>query len=168
VTLRVRPALEEDKAAIRAVLTAAFPSSAEAELVERLAGDGDLVFGFCAVDEGEVVGYAAFSRMTVVADDARVPALALGPVAVVPERQRRGIGGQLLESGLAAANGRGIHLVFVLGEPDFYGRFGFRAQTAAPFASPYAGPHFMAQWLSSPRAPASGRADYAPAFVALG
>jgi len=168
VSVRVRPAIPDDAPAVRAVLTAAFPTSAEAQLVQRLAADGDLVLGFVAAEEEEIVGYAAFSRMAVTADDAPVPALGLGPVAVLPQRQRRGIGGRLIECGLAAANGRGIPLVFVLGDPLYYGRFGFRAGTAAPFASPYAGPHLMAQWLSSPRTPASGRADYAPAFAQLG
>jgi putative acetyltransferase len=168
VSVRVRPATDSDAAGVRSVLTAAFPTTADADLVERLARDGDLALGFVALDEAAVVGYAAFSRMAVVADEARVPALGLGPVAVLPPFQRRGIGGRLIEAGLAAANGRGIPLVFVLGDPDFYGRFGFRAQTAATFASPYAGPHLMAQWLSSPRAPTSGRADYAPAFALLG
>ena len=47
----------------------------------------------------------------------------------------------------------------------YYGRFGFRAETAAPFASPYAGPYFMALFLDSGlERPESGRADYAPAF----
>lgn len=167
MSVRIRPAAQSDAADVRAVLAAAFPTPAEAELVEELGRDGDLVLSFVAVDDGRVVGYAAFSRMAVSADEARVPTLALGPIAVLPALQRRGIGGRLIESGLAAANGRGISLVFVLGDPDFYGRFGFRAQTAAPFASPYAGPHLMAQWLSSPRVPASGRADYAPAFASL-
>ena len=166
--MRVRPVAEADAAGVRVVLTAAFPTGAEADLVEHLTRDADLVLGFVAIDEGQVVGFAAFSRMAVVADEARVPALALGPVAVLPAVQRRGIGGRLIEAGLAAANGRGVPLVFVLGDPDFYGRFGFRTQTAAPFASAYAGPDFMAQWLSSPRAPASGRADHAPAFAGLG
>jgi putative acetyltransferase len=168
VTIRVRPALDSDAGAIRAVLTAAFPSSAEADLVERLAADGDLVFGFVAVEDEAIVGYAAFSRMAVVADEARVPALALGPIAVLPPRQGHGIGGRLIECGLAAANGRGIGIVFVLGNPELYGRFGFRAQTAAPFASPYTGAELMAQWLSSPRTAASGRADHARAFAGLG
>jgi len=117
--------------------------------------------------DGEVVGHIAFSRMTVSSDGERVTALGLAPVAVLPSHQKQGIGGRLIERGLAAANGRGTCLAFVLGDPDLYGRFGFRCETAAPFASPYAGPHFMAQWLSSPRAPASGRADYAPAFGRL-
>ena len=165
--MRIRSAVETDAAEVRAVLTAAFPTAAEAELVEQLVRDGDLVLGFVALEEGQIVGYAGFSRMNVVADEARVPALALAPVAVLPALQRRGIGGRLIECGLAAANGRGVPLVFVLGDPEYYGRFGFRPQSAAPFASPYAGPHFMAQWLSSPRVPASGRADYAPAFARL-
>jgi putative acetyltransferase len=166
--MRIRPAQDEDASAIRAVLTAAFPSSAEADLVERLGADGDLVFHFVATDEGQVVGYAAFSRMHVFADEMRVPALALGPIAVLPARQGHGIGGRLIESGLAAANGRGIAIIFVLGDPELYGRYGFRAETAAPFASLYAGRHLMAQWLSSPRTPASGRADHARAFASLG
>jgi putative acetyltransferase len=166
--MRVRPAAETDAVEVRAVLTAAFPTAAEADLVEALVLGGDLALGFVAVDDGRVVGFAAFSRMAVVADEARVPALALGPLAVLPAFQRRGIGGRLIECGLAAANGRGVALVFVLGDAGFYGRFGFRAQTAAPFASPYAGPHLMAQWLSSPRVSAGGRADYAPAFASLG
>jgi putative acetyltransferase len=166
VSVRVRPAGEADVPEIRRVLEAAFPTSAEADLVERLAANRDLATSFVAVEDGVTVGTIAFSRMNVVADDVRVPALALGPLAVVPERQRRGIG-RLVECGLAAANGGGTSLVFVVGEPEVYGRFGFRAETAAPFASPYAGPHFMAQWLSSPRMPVSGRADHAPAFADL-
>jgi putative acetyltransferase len=165
--MRIRPALDEDAAAIRAVLVQAFPTVAEADLVERLQADGDLVFGFVAIEAGEVVGYAAFSRMVVVADEVRVPALALGPVGVAPRLQGRGVGGRLIECGLAAANGRGIAIVFVLGEPELYGRFGFRAEAAAPFASPYSGSHLMAQWLSSPRSPSGGRADYARAFAQL-
>ena len=87
--------------------------------------------------------------------------------AVLPGHQKQGIGGRLIERGLAAANGRGAAIAFVVGDPDYYGRFGFRCETAAPFASPYAGPHFMAQWPSSPRVPAAGQADYAPAFGRL-
>ena len=167
MTLVVRPAADEDAGAIRAVLLAAFPSAAEADLVERLAADGDLALSFVAAVDGKIVGHIAFSRMTAAADGERVPALGLAPVAVLPGHQKQGIGGRLIERGLAAANGRGTAIVFVVGDPDYYGRFGFRSETAAPFASSYAGPHFMAQWLSSPRAPAAGQADYAPAFGRL-
>ena len=167
MTLAIRPATDSDAAAIRDVLTAAFPTDAEADLVEQLAADGDLVLSFVAALGGNVIGHIAFSRMTVTADSERVPALGLAPVAVQPSHQKSGIGGRLIERGLAAANGRGTALVFLVGDSDYYGRFGFRCETAAPFASLYAGPHFMAQWLSSPRVPASGQADYAPAFGRL-
>lgn len=167
MSLRVRPFEEGDAGDVRAVLAAAFPSAAEAELVERLRAEGDMVIEFVAAEDGRMVGYVGFSRMKVDADGDRVPALALAPLAVLPTHLRRGIARRLVECGLAAANGRGIAIAFVVGEPDIYGRFGFRLETAAPFASPYAGPHFMAQWLSSPRRPVRGNADYAPAFAAL-
>ena len=163
----IRPAADGDAGAVREVLLAAFPSAAEADLVEQLAADGDLALSFVAAVDGKVVGHIAFSRMAVFADGERVPALGLAPVAVLPSHQKQGIGGRLIERGLAAANGRGAAIAFVVGDADYYGRFGFRCETAAPFASPYAGPHFMAQWLSSPRVPSSGQAEYAPAFGRL-
>jgi putative acetyltransferase len=142
------------------VLIAAFPGSGEADLVERLAADGDLVFGFVAIDEGEVAGYAAFSRMVVLADEtARAARWRSGPdcggAGSAGPRHRRAADRVRAWPRLTGA---GIAIVFVLGEPKLYGRFGFRAQPPRPFASPYAGTHLMAQWLSSPRAPASGRA----------
>lgn len=163
----VRPAADGDASAIREVLLTAFPTPPEADLVEQLGADGDLALSFVAAVDGKVVSHIAFSRMNVTADGERVPALGLAPLAVLPGHQKQGIGGRLVERGLAAANGRGAAIAFVLGDPDYYGRFGFRCETAAPFASPYAGRHFMAQWLSSPRMPASGQADYAPAFGRL-
>jgi putative acetyltransferase len=168
MSLRVRPASEEEAAAVRAVLTATFPTAAEADLVDRLRADGDMVIELIASDGDDIVGYIGFSRMAVVADGERVPALGLAPVAVLPAYQQSGIARRLIESGLAAANGRGTALIFVLGDPEIYGRFGFRPETAAPFRCAYSGPHLMAQWLSSPRRPVEGSADYAPAFAELG
>lgn len=167
MTPGVRHARDADAAGVREVLTAAFPTAAEADLVQRLHADGDMVIECVAAEDGRIVGYVGFSRMAVVADGERVVALAVAPVAVLPSHQNRSVARRLMECGLAAANGRGVPLVFVVGDPEVYGRFGFRAETASPFASPYAGPHFMAQWLSSARRPAAGRADHAPAFAAF-
>jgi putative acetyltransferase len=96
------------------------------------------------------------------------PMRGLAPVAVLPERQRQGVGSALVEAGLAEARAAGIDIVFLLGEPEYYGRFGFEPLVAQPFASPYAGPYFQALVLSDIALPASGSADYAPAFAALG
>jgi putative acetyltransferase len=95
-------------------------------------------------------------------------ALGLGPVAILPGAQSQGVGSALIETALKQAAANGEELVFVLGDPAYYGRFGFSAKSAAPFASPYAGPHLMALRLRDDEPlPRSGRADYARAFAKL-
>jgi putative acetyltransferase len=163
----IRPAEPGDAASIRAVLDAAFPTAAEADLVARLERDGDAVVSLVAVRDGEAVGHVLLSRMAVEGDGRCYRALGLGPVAVLPPLQRAGLGSELIRSALAIAEATGEELVFVLGEPDYYARFGFSARTAAPFASPYAGPFLMALALRDVGLPEAGRADYARAFSEL-
>lgn len=163
VTNAVRPERPSDHAAIRQIHLDAFPTAAEAELVERLRRDGDAVISLAAAEDGRVVGHVMFSRM-------RAPfrALGLAPVAVAADRRRRGIAAALIREGLAQARAQGWEAVFVLGDPAYYRRFGFRAEDAAGFASPYAGPHFMVLALADAGLPArAGGIDYAPAFAAL-
>ena len=165
--VQVRTAVQADRDAIRAVHLAAFPTAVEADLIEALARDGDLAISLVAEAEGAVVGHIVLSPMQVRADGVAVFAFGLGPVAVLPERQGAGVGAALIEAGVAAAKASGAALLFVLGDPAYYGRFGFDPAEAATFASPYAGPYFMALRLSGERA-AAGNADYAPAFAELG
>jgi putative acetyltransferase len=153
----------DDRAAIWRIHAAAFSSRAEADLVDRLRADGDLVLSFVGIEGGQLVGHVAFSKM-----QAPFRALGMAPVAVEASFRRQGIAARLIEAGLSAARGDGWEVVFVLGNPDYYGRFGFRAAAAAPFESPYAGPHFMALALQSGPLPApNGVVSYAPAFSAL-
>ena len=164
----IRPAEPRDEPGIRAVHIAAFPTPAEADLVERLAADRDAVISVVEERQSEVVGHVMLSRMRVEGDGRHFRALGLGPVAVAPPWQRSGIGSALIEGALGIATALGEELVFVLGEPEYYQRFGLSAATAAPFASPYAGPFLMALALREGFAlPASGKADYAPAFGGL-
>ena len=164
----IRPATETDAAAIRKVHEAAFPTAAEADLVEQLGRDGEAVVSLVAVDEGNVVGHILLSRMRVEADGIPVRGLGLAPVAVLPDRQHSGIGSTMIREAIAAARADGAAMIFVLGEPEYYGRFGFESAAAAPFRSPYAGPYFQALTIGRETAlPARGRADYAPAFGAL-
>lgn len=160
----VRPARPADAAAIARIHIAAFPTPAEARLVERLGADGDVLVSLLAEDADAPAGHVLFSRMTVEGNGGAIAAAGLAPVAVLPARQAQGIGAALIEAGLAALGAQKVALCFVLGSPRYYGRFGFAAATARPFASPYAGPHFMARWLATPHAVTAGRADYAPAF----
>ena len=166
--VEIRAAAPGDAQGIRHVLVSAFPTSMEAGLVERLGRDGAAVISIVACDKGAIVGHILFSRMAVEADGRPVDALGLAPVAVLPERQREGIGSKLIVAGLRQACALGTEIVFLVGEPDYYRRFGFEAKTAKPFASPYAGPYFQAKPLRNDFGlPASGRADYAPAFAEL-
>lgn len=165
----IRPAEPRDAAGIRAVHLAAFPTGAEADLVAALDRDGDTVVSLVWESRGEIVGHALLSRMRVTGDGRIRRALGLGPVGVRPGFQGGGVGRRLIEGALAIARATGEELVFVLGEPDYYGRFGFTVATAAPFTSPYAGPYFMAIALKPELAlPGRGDAAYAPAFAALG
>jgi putative acetyltransferase len=159
----IRPERAVDAGAIRAVLTAAFETSAEADLVERLRADGDLVLALVEEHGGAVRGTIAFPRLIV--DVAN--AVGLAPLAVTPCAQRRGIGGALVREGLRLLAAQGEQLVFVLGEPAYYERFGFDRAAARTFACKYAGDHFMALRVGD-NAPARGEVRYPAAFDVLG
>jgi putative acetyltransferase len=164
----IRPAEPGDADAIRAVHCAAFPTVAEADLVETLSREGDAIVSLVAERDGEVVGHVLLSRMRVSGDGRAWRAAGLGPVGVVSGFQGGGIGAGLIEAAIGIARATGEELVFVLGEPDYYRRFGFSAQAASPFASPYAGPYFMALALQPGfTLPAAGEAAYARAFSDL-
>ena len=166
--MRVRPAEPADAAGIRAVHLAAFPTALEANLIEALEREGDAVVSLVAEGAGEVAGHVLLSRMRVEGGGRAYRALGLGPVAVKPGHQGAGIGAALIEGALAIARATGEELVFLVGEPDYYCRFGFSAETAAAFASPFAGPYFMALALQpGTELPAQGTAAYARAFSDL-
>jgi putative acetyltransferase len=151
-----------DAAAIHDVVSTAFHRSDEARLVDQLRSDGDAVLSLVAVDGGEIIGYALFSRMI-----APFRALGLGPVAVRPHQQRTGIGGRLIRAGLDRARQGGWRAVFVLGDPGYYRRFGFDPALAGGFACRYSGPHFMALPLGHELPVLTAAIDYAPAFLML-
>lgn len=163
VTTLIRDEQPEDVAAIHAVVTAAFGQPAEADLVDQLRVDGDSVISLVTVENGLIVGHVLFSKMS-----APFRALALAPVSVLPDRQNGGIGSQLIRAGLERAEQDDWLAVFVLGEPEYYGRFGFDPALAAGFTSPYAGPYFIARALNGSLPATEGKIDHAPAFAALG
>lgn len=162
MTILIRGENPSDHAAIRCVMTAAFRQAEEADLVDALRRDGDAVLTLVALVDGRVVGHALFSRLS-----APMGALALAPVAVLPERQGRGVGSALIRAGLARAAAAGWEAVFVVGDPGYYRRFGFSTALAAGFSSPYAGPHFMATATRGALSITTGRVAYAPAFGQL-
>jgi putative acetyltransferase len=167
-TLNVRLEQHADASPVRAVLARAFGGSAEADLVDRLRANGELVLALVAERANVgIEGYVAFPRLWVETASLRLAAVALAPLAVVPDIQGLGAGSTLVRRGIALLEQRGEQLVFVLGDPAYYARFGFDAAAAARFNSPYDGPHFMVLRLT-PAAPRQGSVRYPFAFAELG
>lgn len=154
-----------DAPQIRDLLEASFPGFGEALLVDRLRSDGDIVLSLVAEDQGIVVGYVAFSRLTVEGGERPFRAVALAPLAVYPEYQQQGIATRLVQEGHACLAALGETLSVVLGETHFYGRFGYSNRRVANFESEYQSPYLMA--LSFGAAPSQGKLVYARAFAAL-
>lgn len=161
--MRIRAEIDSDRDAIRALHICSFPTTDEADLVDRLRGEEDVVFSLVSEVADCLTGHVLFSRMV-----APFPALGLAPVAVFPEWRGQGMAARLIEAGLALAAEAGWDAVFVLGEPAYYSRFGFDAASAQGFQSPYAGPYFMVRALRPQLPVLSGRVDYPKAFAALG
>jgi putative acetyltransferase len=157
----IRAEMSADHGAVRRVHRLAFASEIEPRLVDALREAGDAVISLVAETEGEVSGHVLFSRL-----DAPMPALALAPVAVLPERQRQGIGSLLIREGLRQAQEAGWAAVFVVGEPAYYTRFGFDVEPARGFACPYAGEYFMVRFLAE-SLPLTGAIAYPAAFADL-
>ena len=122
-----------DAAAIEAVTVHAFAtaehaSGTEQAIVAALRAAGALSLSLVAEHEGQVVGHIAFSPVSIGGADAGW--FGLGPVSVDPAWQRRGIGAQLVQQGLARLRAAGARGCVLLGDPSYYGRFGFRADPA--------------------------------------
>ena len=121
---RVRAETPGDVVAIRDVVTRAFGRAEEAALVDTLRDAGTVTLSLVAVVDERVVGHVLFSSVTL----ADAPfGVGLAPLAVAPEAQRRGIGEALVLAGLARCREAGHAVAVVLGDPDYYGRFGFVA-----------------------------------------
>jgi putative acetyltransferase len=154
-----------DDAAIGALNEAAFGGAYEAKLIEDLRSAGLAAVELVACDGAVIAGHILFSDLDVTMDERAVRALALAPVAVLPARQRQGIGGALVRDGLARARQSNWQAVILLGHPEYYPRFGFSAALARKLQSPFSGEAFMALELA-PEALAGdkGRVVYPAAF----
>ena len=121
VLIEVRGERAEDIAAIRDVNRRAFGSAVEARIVDALRSSGALSLSLVAVLDELVVGHIAYSPAIV----AGVTGAALGPMAVLPEHQRQGIGTRLVQAGNRQLEERGCPFIVLVGYPHFYPRFGF-------------------------------------------
>ena len=171
----------DDGRAIHALHSAAFakpvpgsetrePGAVEARLVDELRRDGDLVPQCCLVAEAAgdptIVGHVAISRATI---DGAPGVLALGPLGVAPQHQRRGVGSALMHATIAAADALGAPAIVLLGHPDYYPRFGFEPAVRHGITppGPWGPEFFMVRRLSAWDGSHRGAFRYAPAFERL-
>ncbi len=128
--LHLRSEQPGDEAAIEVVTCRAFESMDEAYIIQLLREyypGSDRQYSVTAWDGDEIVGHALFTPAPIRLMGETVRALALGPIAVVPQRQKQGVGGRLLEFGQDLGRQNGFDLVFLNGHPGYYPRYGYEA-----------------------------------------
>ncbi|QPC89622.1 GNAT family N-acetyltransferase [Mesorhizobium sp. INR15] len=160
--MSIRAATPRDREAIRLVEEHAFGQQAEAGLVDALVTGGDAVVELVAEEDGQVVGHILFSRLFVQNGGKSFAAVALAPLAVEPSFHGSGIGGALIREGHIRLKDAGETLAVVLGDPAYYGRFGYSHARAEKFDSEYQGEALQA--LAWGDAPEAGKLVYASAF----
>lgn len=144
---------------IRTVHLTSFPNADEANLVDELRAK-DCIYSLVAMQNETVVGHCMFSRMVSPANS-----LGLGPVAVLPEFRKQGVADRMIRTGLNLAIQDGWTGIFVLGNPQYYQRFGFDPKGAERFSSPYSGSAFMALAIKEAAfGGLSGPAEYPSVF----
>jgi putative acetyltransferase len=136
----IRPETPDDYTAIYEVNQLAFDGSdAEPQLVEAIRQSAEFIpeLSLVAEENGRVVGHILFSPITIEAEAGSIPALALAPMAVLPECRSHGIGTTLVRYGLEKCKRLSHRIIVVLGHPSFYPRFGFSADLAKPLDCPF-------------------------------
>lgn len=123
--ISIREERPEDVAPIRVVNDLAFGRAQEGRLVEVLRKNGGVLLSRVAVEEHRVVGRILYSPVSIETDGNELIGAGLGPMAVLPQFQRQGIGSKLVEAGNSELRRLGVPFIMVLGHPGYYPRFGF-------------------------------------------
>jgi len=100
----------------------------ESRLIERIReSDGFITdLSLVAEENGKIVGHALFSEAEIVDNENRYKVIVLAPIAVLPDKQKKGIGGRLIQEGLKRSKELGYHYVFLIGHVSYYPIFGFK------------------------------------------
>jgi len=142
MNLQVRKAFESDKQAISDVVIAAFgdvQGQEIADLIIKLLADPSAqpLLSLVATTNDSVVGHILFSNARIMHSQRIVSATILAPLSVHPEYQNQGIGGRLVKEGLKRLKAADVELVFVLGHPGYYPKYGFSAAGIKGFDASY-------------------------------
>jgi putative acetyltransferase len=123
--ISIRHEKPEDTPLVYSVIERTFKRDAEAKLADKLRRACSDHLSLVADDNGTIVGHIMFTPVRI-ENDTVIQGMGLAPMAVLPSRQRRGIGTLLIKTGLQILAGKGCPFVIVLGHPDYYPRFGFQ------------------------------------------
>ncbi len=134
--LQIRESRNDDRSAIEALYPAAFPDEDLVPLVKTLLQNRPDVLSLIGVEGQRVIAHVVFTHCGIEGSGNRAALLA--PLAVAPDRQRHGIGSKIVRAGIREMEDAGVSLVLVLGDPAYYGRFGFarEASVKPPFPLP--------------------------------
>ncbi len=160
--LSIRPATPQDHTPISVLVVHTFGQKNEHALVEALRGADAVALELVAEKDGEVVGHICFSRLL-----APEGWWALAPVCVSHAHQGRGVGGELIRHGLDQARQRRAAAVVVVGDPDYYHRFGFVFEGPAQLVSPYPAQYTGLFPIASEAATAQVALQYPDAFATV-
>ena len=125
-SLKIREEIDVDFDAVASLHNVAFGGGMESRIVSRIRKDHRPYLSYVALSDSRVCGHALFSEVDVIGTGTSAVAIALGPVAVLPARQMQGIGTELIRHGLKWCREVRYEACFVLGDPAYYTRFGFR------------------------------------------
>jgi putative acetyltransferase len=163
----IRPERPADIARIRIVNLRAFETSVEADIVEALRDHVQPLVSLVAEDGEGIVGHVLFSPVSL-SNHHALRIMGLGPMAVVPERQRQGVGTALVDAGLEQCRRLGVDALVVLGHADYYPRFGFTRASHFGIRCEFDVPdaYFMVRELNEGSlAGTSGTIHYHPVFA---
>jgi putative acetyltransferase len=167
--VKIRAETPTDLQAIREINEQAFGRKLEADLVDTIRASDRFVPELSLVaDEGdELVGHVLLSYVDLEPGSHQI--LQLGPLAVRPQQQRRGVGTALMREALRLADKRAEPMVMIEGNPAYYGRFGFRSSHELGVEPPpdVEAKYFMVCTLRAYDAALRGRAVYSEAFQAV-
>ena len=160
----IREEKESDIFDITAVHDQAFEGPIEGKIVENLRKNKNLTISLVAETEGKIVGHIAYSPMY--NKEKEITGLGLGPVGVLPSFQKQRIGSKLTSKGNEIALSKGINKIFVIGDTEYYCRFGFEIARNYNYFSGFnpEGNHFMVMGEQLKKEPEKTFVDYCKEF----
>ena len=166
--IQIREEIFQDTDAIREINEKAFGQSQEANIVDRLRANCEGLVSLVALHDDKIIGHILFSPVTIEGTFDVLKGMGLAPMAVLPESQRKGVGSELVQTGIEILNKSQCPFIIVLGHPEYYPRFGFERASLYEIKSQWEGvpdPAFMILWLDKTMANhVSGVAEYRDEF----